>query len=156
MPIPKSVTKISRDGSVTYTSNVHRVQYTIQELTRAALRDVGKYLAKQYKLNYVAATKNKITGLGKKQVKYWARKKECDLQVGLGYKKGNKNYEKTKAHWAEDMEIGSSERPKLSILRNTVFDNLDKIIEIESQYLSELSKDEPNLRGLSEEDYEGD
>ena len=156
MPIPKSVTKVSRDGNVTYTSNVDRVKYTIQELTRGALRDVGKYLAKQYKLNYVKNTKNKITGLGRKQVKYWARRIECDLQIGLGYIKGHRNYSKTKGSWAEDMEIGSSQRPKKSILRNTVFDNIDKIVEIESKYLSELSKEEPNLNGLSEADYEGD
>ena len=36
MPLPKSVTKIKKDG-IEFVSNVDRAQYTIQELSRAAL-----------------------------------------------------------------------------------------------------------------------
>ena len=45
MPLPKSVVKINKDG-VTYTSSVDRTQYTLLELTRAALRDISKLLRK--------------------------------------------------------------------------------------------------------------
>ena len=38
MPIPPSVTKM-KNGNVEFTSNVDRVNYTLDELTRAALRD---------------------------------------------------------------------------------------------------------------------
>ena len=41
MPIPPSVTKTIK-GNVTIVSSVDRCSYTIRELTRAALRDVGK------------------------------------------------------------------------------------------------------------------
>ena len=39
MPLPKSV-KFSRNG-VEFLSNCDRIQYTLKELTRAALRDTG-------------------------------------------------------------------------------------------------------------------
>lgn len=149
MAIPKSVTKISKDGNVTYTSNVDRVQYTIQELTRGALRDVGKFLAKQYRIQFYARHK-KLGGRVGKGTSYWVRKKDGDLQIGIG--------RKGVGFYGGFFEIGSSEKniPKESILRNVVYENIDKIVEIESQYLSELEKDEPSLEGLSEEEYEGD
>lgn len=149
MPIPKSVTKVSRDGNITYTSNVDRVKYTIQELTRGALRDVGKYLAKQYRLQFYARH-SKMSGRVGKGTSYWVRRKENDLQIGIG--------RKGVGFWGGIFEIGSMERniPKENILRNVVFDNIDKIVEIESQYLSELEKEEPSLDGLNEGDYEGD
>lgn len=153
MSVPKSVTKVKKNG-IEFISNVNAVEYTLRELTRGAMRDVGKLINNRYKQNYVKMTKQKITTLGRKQVGYWARKNECDLQVGLGYRQKKKQAKK-KGGWAEDMEIGSSQRPKLGILRTTVFENIPNIIEIESRYLSELNRDKPSLTGLSEDDYEG-
>lgn len=144
MGIPKSVTKVSRDGSVTFTSNVNAVEYTLKELTRGALRDVGKYLRKQYRMNFYAKFK-KNSGLVGKGTSYWARAKETDLQIGIG--------RKNVGFWGGFFETGTSKTPKLNILRNTVYDNIPTIIEIESKYLSELNKDKPSLNGLSEGDY---
>lgn len=149
MPVPKSVTKVSKDGNVTFTSSVDRVQYTIQELVRGALRDVGKYLAKQYRLEFYSRHK-KLGGRVGKGTSYWVRKKDGDLQIGIG--------RKGVGFYGGFFEIGSAERniPKENILRNVVYDNIDKIVEIESQYLSELEKEEPSLDGLSENEYEGE
>ncbi len=146
MAIPKSVTKVSRDGSVKFTSNVDAVQYTLKELTRGALRDVGKFLAKQYRLNFYKQVK-KLDGKVARGTSYWARAKEGDLQIGIG--------RKGVGFWGGFYETGASERgiPKLSILRNTVQSNISTIIEIEGKYLSELNKDKPSLNGLSEGDY---
>ena len=47
MGLPKSVTKVDKKGNVTYKSNVDQINYTINELTRAALRDVAKMLRKK-------------------------------------------------------------------------------------------------------------
>ena len=44
MAIPSPV-KFTRNG-VEFTSNVDRVNYTIWELSRAALRDVGRYIVR--------------------------------------------------------------------------------------------------------------
>lgn len=46
MANPPSGMKITKNG-VTYQSNIDRTQYTIRELSRAALRDVGKYIVRQ-------------------------------------------------------------------------------------------------------------
>jgi len=82
MPVPKSAIKIKRDG-VEYISNVDRVNYLISELTRAALRDVGKLTNKR-----IRAKARKLRGLIKSKrvsnaFQYWVRKKECDLQIGV-------------------------------------------------------------------------
>ena len=81
MPLPKSVTKIKKDG-VEFVSNVDRASYTIQELSRAALKDVAKLLRKRIK----DATPVE-TGVLKKNVGTWVKKNsktgECELQVGV-------------------------------------------------------------------------
>ena len=49
MSAPKSVTKLkTKNGSVEveYTSDVDATEYYIHELSRAAMRDVGKFLAR--------------------------------------------------------------------------------------------------------------
>lgn len=51
MSLPKAV-KITKNG-VEIISNVDRIQYTLKELERAALRDVGKLVCK------TVTTKNK-------------------------------------------------------------------------------------------------
>ena len=51
MSAPKSVTKINKNG-VTYTSNVDAAQYYIHELSRAALRDVGKFVRTKWREVY--------------------------------------------------------------------------------------------------------
>lgn len=145
MAIPKSVTKISKDGKVTYTSNVNAVEYTLRELTRGALRDVGKFVRKTYKNNFYAKHP-KLSGKVGKGASYWVRSKECDLQVGIA--------RKGVGFWGGFFETGTQGHPKEAFLRNAVHDNIAKIIEIESQYLSELKKDLPSLTGLSEGDYD--
>ena len=43
MPVPPSVTRIDKNG-VKFISGVDRCSYTLKELVRAALRDVGKFV----------------------------------------------------------------------------------------------------------------
>ena len=52
-------------------------------------------------------------------------------------------------------ELGSSKTDKLAFLTHAVQDNIPKIIEIESQYLSALEDEAKALSLISEEDYEG-
>ena len=148
MNVPKSVIRFKK-GNVEYISSVDRVQYTIRELTRAALRDVGKYICR-----VCNAAAMKLPGMKKsKRVRgktsafqYWARKEECDLQVGI----------KHGTWYGEDQELGSKNQPKRGILRNSSYNNVAKIVEIESQYLSAL-EDEARALALieSEGDYQG-
>lgn len=148
MSLPRSVVKFKKNG-VEYTSNVDRANYTITELTRAALRDVGKYVART--CNSAAM---KLPGLKKSRrvrgktsaFQYWVRRNETDLQVGI----------KHGTWYGEQQELGTSNQPKRGILRGSVYDNIAQIVEIESKYLSAL-EDEAQALALieSEDDYQG-
>ena len=51
MSVPKSVVKVKKNG-VEYTSNVDVASYYIHELSRAALRDVGKFVRAEWRKVY--------------------------------------------------------------------------------------------------------
>lgn len=148
MAIPKSVVKFSKNG-VEYVSNVDACQYTIRELTRAALRDVGKFLVRE--INKKAQTlpgmkKNRRVRGKTSAFGYWARKQECDLQIGV----------KHGTWYGEQQELGTKNQPKRAIMRDTTYDNIQKIIEIESKYLSGLTNEaERLLSDAKEDDYLG-
>ena len=146
MAIPRSVTRVSSDGNVTYTQSVDRVNYTIRELTRAALRDVGRYVCKQFRNSYYGTFKKRSGRIGK-FTQYWVRhkQKEVELQVGM----------KPNAFYGGYQELGSSKTTKHALLTHAVQDNIATIIEIESQYLSALEDEARALSLISEEEYEG-
>ena len=146
MAIPKSVTKISKDGNVTYTQSVDRVNYTIRELTRAALRDVGKFVCKQFRNSYYSRFKRHSGRVGK-FTQYWVKYKQKDVELQVGMKPN--------AFYGGFQELGSSKTTKLGFLTHAVQDNIPQIIEIESQYLSALEDEAKALSLISEEDYDG-
>lgn len=126
---PKSVMKISRKNGVEFTSNVDQVQYTLEELTRAALKDVGKYVCRE--------TRKKIkrkTGRVAKNTQYWVRKRETDLLIGF----------KPGGFYGGFQEVGTEKTPKIGALYSSVAENIPMIIQIESQYLSALSEEDPS------------
>lgn len=147
MGLPKSVVKFKK-GNVEYTSSVDYAQYTIQELTRAALRDVGKYvcrLCNSSAQKLPGMRRNKRVFGGKSAFQYWARKKECDLQVGI----------KHGTWYGVEQELGTSKMPKHAILYDTVHNNIATIVEIESKYLTALEDEARALSMINEDDYEG-
>lgn len=140
MPIPPSVTKTIK-GNVTIVSSVDRCSYTIRELTRAALRDVGKYVCitcnrAAQRLYYGSMQHSKRVRTLKQNFQYWVRGQESDLQVGITHD----------SWYGVQQELGSSgnrnrgpsNMKKKGILTNAVYDNIAEIIKIESQYLSAL------------------
>lgn len=150
MSVPKSVVKINKDG-VTYTSSVDRANYTIVELTRAALRDVGRFLARTANSKAM-----KLKGLKKsRRVRGrtstflynvpWAKTGLPHLEVGV----------KHGTWYGEQQELGTSKQPKRQILRNSAHDNIPQIIEIESQYLSALESEARALSLINEKEYSG-
>lgn len=146
MAIPKSIIKTNKDGSVVYTQSVDRVNYTIRELTRAALRDVGKYVCKQFRIAYYAQFKRHSGRVGR-FTQYWVKYKQKDIELQVGIKPN--------AFYGGYQELGSSKTTKHAFLLHAVQDNIAKIIEIESQYLSALEDEAKALSLISEEDYEG-
>ena len=150
MSVPKSVVKINKNG-VQYTSSVDRASYTILELTRAALRDVGKFIARTANSQAM-----KLPGLKKsRRVRGrtstflynvpWAKTGLPHLEVGV----------KHGTWYGEQQELGTSKQPKRQILRNSAHDNIAKIIEIESRYLSALEDEARALSLINEKEYSG-
>lgn len=140
MPLPRSVIKINRDG-IEYTSSVDRVNYTIQELTRAALRDVGKYICRRTRQQI-----KRRTGRLAKNIQYWVRKKEGDLQVGF----------KPGGFYGMFQELGTKNIPKQAALYNTVKDNIRIIRDIEAQYLSAVEDEQRAMALINEGEYQGE
>ncbi len=149
MPLPPSVTRVTKDG-LKIVSNVDRCAYTIRELTRAALRDVGKYVCitankAAQKLYHNSLRKSRRVRGSKGAFQYWARKNEGDLLVGI----------KHGTWYGTEQELGSSKMKKHGILTSAVQDNIPDIIRIESQYLSALEDEARALALINDEEYRG-
>lgn len=143
MSVPKSVVKIKK-GNIEYISSVDRVQYTLAELSRAALRDVGKLICNRFRNMYYGVFKRKKGKVGK-YTQYWVRRKECDLQVGL----------KAFAFYGGFQELGSSKSKKYGLLSKVVNESIPEIVEIESKYLSSLEDEAAALSMIEEKEFEG-
>lgn len=150
MAVPKSVVRFRKNG-VEYTSNVDRVNYTIVELTRAALRDVGKYLARTANSKAM-----KLKGLKKsRRVRGrsstflynvpWAQSGLPHLEVGVTHD----------TWYGVEQELGSSKQPRRQILQKSAQENITTIVEIESKYLSALEDEAAALRLIDEGEYSG-
>ena len=147
MPLPKSVTKISKNG-VEFVSSVDRANYLITELTRAAMKDVAKYVLRIVRANVRAiSSQTKKMRYAGMRYQYWVRKKECDLQLGIE----NTKFGAESAWWADQSELGTGNQPKRGFLRAAVYDNIATIRQIESQYLSAI-EDEAGAEALVDEE----
>ena len=157
MSTPKSVIKLKGKGDgfhVEYESNVDAVKYEMFELSRAALRDVGKFVVRAFREEYYQHF-TKRTGNAGKATKYkvWSSKSTKFPRVQIGLKTG-----KVEGFYAYFQEFGTKRTRKLGLLTNTVQSNIAQIVKIESQYLSYLSEEASKLEGLVNdlEEYEGD
>lgn len=151
MPIPPSVTRTVK-GNVTIVSSVDRCAYTVQELSAAALRDVGKYVcitsnrAAQKLFHNSMRHSKRVRGI-KKTFQYWVRRREGDLRVGIVHD----------SWYGVQQELGTSgnrnrgpgKMKKHGILTNSVYNNIPEIIRIESQYLSALEDEARALALIS-------
>lgn len=148
MSVPKSVTKVNKNG-VTYTSNVDACQYYIHELTRAALRDVGKFVRTKWRSVYYTYFKRQSGDAGK-AVNYnvISSKSTTAPRVQVGLKSG-----KVDGFYAYFQEFGSKNTPRLGLLSSTVEDNIQQIVEIESKYLTALEDEAQALALINEAEY---
>ncbi|MGM9660769.1 MAG: hypothetical protein ACI3WQ_09230 [Faecousia sp.] len=136
MGVP-SVVKIKK-GNVEFTSKVEIAKYSIRELTRRAMQDVGRYV--------LAKTRASVRGISKftRKAKYtpqryqmWVRRAENDLILGIENKRKGANT----AWWADQAELGINNQPKRGILFRTVQENIPTIVQIEAQYLSYMNSE---------------
>ena len=145
MPMPKSVIKVKKDG-VEYISNVDRAKYTLQELSRAALKDVAKFLRRR-----MVDELKKLPGMKRNKriynsTQYWVRKKDADLQIGI----------KHDTWYGVNQELGSKNMPKKGVVRETTFNNIDEIRRIEGMYIKEIEDENKALGLIDEEEEIGD
>lgn len=152
MAIPSPM-KFKKDG-VEFTSSVDRCNYTIRELTRSALRDVGRYVVRQ-----CTRKARRLEGLGhtryiQKRFQFWVRKQDGDLQVGIHNVMKNKNPGET--WYGMDQELGLNGQPKRAFLHDSVYDNIRTIRDIEAQYLSAIEDEQRALALIDEEETFGD
>lgn len=147
MSVPKSVVKFQK-GGITYTSNVEACEYTIEELTRAALRDVGKFITKKFKELYYSTFK-KNTGKAAKACQYWVKTKTKPIELQVGIKGG-----KIEGFYSRFQETGTSRQKKYGLLERAATENLNTIREIESKYLSAINSDSYDSL-INENEYEG-
>lgn len=176
MGVP-SVVKIKK-GNVEYTSRVDIAKYTLRELTRRAMTDVGRYILANVRMQL--RTVFPFTRAGKNSMRYqmWVRRNENDLLVGAeNLKKGAKT-----AWWADQLELdsftpthtggqkpgvkrgpykkrgeagttkafGSSRFPRRHILQKFVQGHVAKIVEIESQYLGYMNDESAAMAAIAE------
>lgn len=152
MSVPKTVTKVSKanGGTVTFTSSVDRVNYTIEELTKAALRDVGKMIIMK-----VRQATPKRTGLLSKSWQKWVKKARYDghIELDLGVYSGPQAKKKGQpyAHHAHLILFGHKARDGSWVEGNNFFyqvvaDNIGLIREIEGKYLSAIENENEAIR----------
>ena len=150
MSTPKSVIKF-KGTNVEYTSNVDFACYSLVELTRAAMRDVGKFIART-----ANSHASKFPGLKKSRR---VRGKTSTFLYNVPFAKtGLPHLEVGVTHgtwYGVEQEMGSSKMPKHGILRKSAQENIAKIVEIESRYLSALEDDARAMSLISEEEYKG-
>lgn len=150
MSAPKSVMKIKK-GNVTYESKVDFVCYNIFELSRAAMRDVGRYLATQMR-----AAARKLPG---SQRDRFVRYKTAGIIFKVPFNKNGLPHVEigtTADSWyTEAHEKGTSGQPRRGILHDTAYKHRAKIIEIESKYLSALEDEARALSLIDEGEYSG-
>lgn len=161
MPTPKSVVKISKNG-VEFTSNVEKCEYYLFELTRAALRDVGKFVVKEFRKKYYEHFEKRTGDAGKitkYQVISGKETKYPRVLIGLPHSRKGKSVDGFYAYFqefgAKKGKLHSHDIPRLGILTHVVEDNIDKIREIEAQYLSGIELDNPESL-IDESEVEGD
>lgn len=150
MSAPKSVVKIKK-GNVEYTSNVDFACYNIFELTRAAMRDVGKFLA-----TTMRAKARKLPGSKKDR---FVRYKTGGIIYKVPFDPNGLPHVEvgtTQDSWyTEEHENGSSKQPRRGIMKDTAYLNVAKIVEIESKYLSALEDEAKALSLIEEGEYSG-
>jgi len=140
MPLPKSV-KFSKNG-VEFLSNCDRIQYTLKELTRAALRDTGKYVCRE--------TRKKIkrrTGRLAKNTQYWVRSKQTAPDLQVGFKPGG--------FYGLFQEIGTESQPKIGALSDSAQNNIAEIQRIQHEYLSAVGTESAEQM-IDEGEYSGE
>lgn len=164
MPVPKSVTKLSKNG-VTFKSDVDKANYFLYELSRAALRDVAKLVKKRFREKYYSIF-NRVTRQAPKAMTYNVYAKDYikfpRVDCGFEHSSRKKTVPGFYARFQEKGTINGKHSKKnpggthikaRGMFQDIVDASIADIVSIESQYLSGL---EDEARVLSMIETEGE
>lgn len=101
-----SVVKIKK-GELVYETSVDLAKYTIRELTRRALMDVGRYVSYNVRKNLGEAFPWAKKKKNPQRYGYWVLKRENWLLLGIE----NRKHGAKTAWWADQLELDSFLRP---------------------------------------------
>ena len=174
--VPSVVT--IKKGEVTYIGKVDRAKYTIRELTRRAMQDVGRYITANVRKNLRSAFPFTSARKNSQRYQMWVKKREAILVVGMeNVKHGAKT-----AWWADQLEqdkfiytpprkkkkrkivldssvsktqksaktMGTRYFPRRHLLDTFVKGHIAKIVEIESKYLAYMENEAAALSAISD------
>jgi HK97 gp10 family phage protein len=137
----------------TYQSNAKEVKKAISKLEKKALRETAKFLRKEIK----KATP-KDEGVLRKNVGSWVKGKSTEdpvLQIGVYDRTRARKKGYPYAYHAHLVQFGTVKMGATDYLRGPVFNNINKIREIQGDFLREIESLREN--GLPEvEDEEAD
>ncbi len=152
MPMPKSVVKVKKDG-IEFISNVDGVCYSIRELSRAALRDVGEFIKRRYQDRYYSVYK-KHSGNGKFAVSYKTDESSAPcLLIGIRHASpGNV----VRGFYTFFHEVGTTRYSARPLLKRVVEDNLADVQRIEEAYLGALNDETDAMRLIGKNDEDDD
>lgn len=175
MGVP-SVVKIKK-GNVEYTGKVDIAKYTLRELTRRAMMDVGRYVTYNVRKNLISIFPVTKSHRASERYQYWVPKKENYCVLGIE----NRKKGAVTAWWADQLEMDSfvvppkgkriktkeprkpkpfeaecraatkrqfgfnfvptAHIPRRHLLEKFTKTHIDKIVEIESQYLQTINNE---------------
>ena len=153
MALPK-YTKITRNG-VEYIDGSDRAMYTIAELTRAAMRDVARYILPKARRSLYNVLR-RVTGKAARAIQYWIPRRDkngneaANAVLYLGYKRGIAGF------YGSYQEQGVHSQQEARTLFNAVNDNIDEIRKIEAQYLSAINSGDGGESLIDESEDQGE
>jgi hypothetical protein len=140
------VKRNSNDNSHRYSSYAPEVKKALGQLEKAALREVAKFLRKDIK-----KTVPVDEGILKKNVGSWVRGKGSEnpvLQIGVYDRARARKKGYVYAYHAHLVQFGTVKTPGTDYLRAPVFNNIDKIRELQAEFLRKIEDIKEN--GLPE------
>jgi HK97 gp10 family phage protein len=137
----------------TYQSNAKEVKKAIRKLEKKALRETAKFLRKEIK-----KTVPKDEGVLRKNVGSWVKGKSTEepvLQIGVYDRTRARNKGYPYAYHAHLVQWGTVKMGATDYMRAPVFNNIDKIRQIQEEFIRQITDLQEN--GLPEvEDEETD
>lgn len=140
MTFPKSIVRRNKDGTVVLRDDSLKVEYAIEELTRAALIDVGKLISMRCveEVKKIGGRSLASSKRPRNAFQYWVRRLDMDLQVGI----------KHDTWYGLDQEMGLDGQPKREILRKTVMGSLGDIQKIYAHFLGLIENEDAAQRAI--------